>query len=230
MARVLIVAPSDPTPELGRTILWRSDIERVIASDPQSAFEAAISLRPNLAVMDGSDGKATVALIERLRQEPLTRGASVAVLSRGASGADEEALRRAGANVVLRGPVDPRLWDSRLEELLDLPRRREARIPVRFGVWSRSAPGTEALEGVGLNISVRGMLLETPEPVDVGINLVLALALPGESEPLNAVGLVVQMMGASGGGRPRSRIEFLLLRGDARERIRAFIEAELGTA
>lgn len=226
MPKVLIVAGADLTPELGRTVLWRSDIERVFAPDREAGFEAARMLRPSLVILDDTDGRATVSFICRLRADPVVQRLSVAVLSRSQSLslAEEEAFRRAGANLVLSGEVDPLLWDDRLEELLSVPRRREVRVPVRLEVWSRLA-ADHPVEGLSLNISVRGMLLETAEPLDVGTKLDLGFRLPGESQELRVVGQVVREAEPVE-ERPRSGIEFLILRGGARERIREFVEAE----
>jgi hypothetical protein len=108
-----------------------------------------------------------------------------------------------------------------------MPARREARIPVRFEVWSRFEADDAPVEAVGLNISVRGMLLETHEPLDRGMQLDLSFWLPGQAEELHVVGRVVREAGESETGF-RTGVEFLILRGDARERIRAFIEMKGG--
>src|SRR5207244_9410099 len=86
-------------------------------------------------------------LIRRLRADSHTRPTAIAVLSRSPSLADEASYRRAGANVVFAGTVHPELWDARLEELLNVPRRLEARIPVRLATWSRATPEAAPLEG-----------------------------------------------------------------------------------
>jgi hypothetical protein len=226
MSRVVIVGSSDLAAELGRTILWRSDIQRVLARDAEAGLREARARLPNLILIDDDRPEATLSLIRDVKSDPATRRASVAVLCRGPGSASEESLRRAGANLVLRPPVDPLLWDDRLEELLNEPRRREARISVRFQVWSR-APSEQASEGVGVNISVRGMLLETAEPLAVGSTLEMTFKLPGDPAQMRVVGQVVRAAGSSPEGRPRAGIDFIILRGDSRERINAFVESEV---
>lgn len=221
MPKVLIVSSADLTPELGQTVLWRSSIQRVFAAGPEAAFEVARTYVPGMVLVDGADGGASIDLVRRLRENAGTRRSSVVVLSRSPSLADEEPLRHAGANLILAGQVDPALWDARLEELLSVPRRRDARIPVRFEVWSQADPDAEPVEALALNVSVHGMLLETGEPLDLGTRLDLAFTLPGHADELRVVGQVVRE--AEPAGRPRSGILFLILRGDARDRIRVFI-------
>jgi CheY-like chemotaxis protein len=225
MPCVLIVSPADLTPELGKTILWRSDIERLFAPSGEAGLDLARSRAPGLVVLDGVDPPSTIALVRTLRKEVGTRQMSVAVLARAASRAEEEELRRAGANLVLAGAVNPVLWDDRLEELLDVPPRREVRIPVRFDVWSHFAPENERLTAVALNISVRGVLLETEEAVARGTTLELTFCLPGESQPIQAVAQVVRE-GEIQDGRPRYGLEFLILKRQVRVRIEDFVATE----
>ena len=157
MPAVLIVAPSDLASELGHTILWRSGVERAFAGDPEAGFEAARTMAPRLVVLAASTVEEAVTFVRRLREDPHTRPTAIAVLSH--SDEDEERLRAAGANVVLPGQVDPTLWDNRLQELLSVPPRLQARIPVRLNAWSTGfVSGTDAIEGTTMDLSVRGAL------------------------------------------------------------------------
>jgi uncharacterized protein (TIGR02266 family) len=228
MPRVLIVSAADLTPELGKTILWRSDIERSFVSDSHQSVAAVQKSAPNLVVVDGMDAPATVNLIRDLREKDATRQVSVAVLSRAASGPEEEQFRRAGANLVLAGSVNPVLWDDRLEELLDVPPRREVRIPIKFEVWSHFASDEEHLSALALNISARGLLLETDEVVARGTTLELAFTLPEDKEALRAVAQVVREAEIVA-GRPRYGLEFLILKREARARIQDFVAAKTGS-
>jgi diguanylate cyclase (GGDEF)-like protein/PAS domain S-box-containing protein len=161
--------------------------------------------------------------VRRFRDTPATRGTAIAVVSRDPLLADAAALRRAGANVVVPPDANPALWDTRLEELLRVPRRRDARIPVRLETWARMEGDADAIEARALNISVNGLLLESPRPLEVGQKLDLRFRLPGREAEVEAVGEVVRQ-----DGTPRSGIRFVVLRGDGREAIDSFVEA--GTA
>ncbi|PYQ12619.1 MAG: hypothetical protein DMF80_16795 [Acidobacteria bacterium] len=226
MAKLLVVSPVDLGPELGKTVLWRPSVERFSAADADAAVEMARRTGPSLIVVDGFDPGGAAALVGRLRQDSLTRPSAIAVLSRSPSLADEESFRRAGANVVFAGMVHPQLWDARLEELLNVPRRLEARIPVRLATWSRATPEAAPLEGLTLNISVHGILLETPARLEVGSKIDLSFTLPGQRHELRVLGQVVREAGLVD-GRWQSGVKFLILRGDARERIAAFIESSV---
>jgi PAS domain-containing protein len=253
MAKLLVVSPVDLSPELGRTVLWHPSVERFTAPDGPTALETARRVGPSLIVIDGFDPPGAAELVQRLRQDGVTRPAALAVLSRAFSLAEEESFRRAGANVVFTGVVHPHLWDARLEELLNVPRRLDARIPVRLMTWSRAAPEAAPIEGLTLNISINGILLETPVRLDVGTKLDLHFRLPSferERPPAKRAseGFAAGGQGGPGGGeRPKetwvlgqvvrqaasvgerfqSGVKFLILRGDARERIAAFLEASV---
>src|SRR5262245_9616478 len=134
--RVLIVAARDLTPQLGDTVLWRSDIERVFSPSLEAARETLPGLGARLVVMDADGPDGAIKFVEDVRRDPLTRCVSIAVLGRGLSIDDADALRVAGANLVLAGSVDHRAWDGSFDELLSVPHRREVRMPVLCEAWS----------------------------------------------------------------------------------------------
>ncbi len=72
-------------------------------------------------------------------------------------------------------------------------------------------------------------MLETREPLELGAKLGLTLRLPGETADLHVVGQVVRQAGEED-GYWRSGVEFLVYRGDARERIAAFVDEEASPA
>jgi hypothetical protein len=227
MPRVLIMASPELVSELSSTILWRSDVDRVFAG-ADSSLDRIHAGQPDLVILAGEETATVLALIGRIRADGRTRGVSVGVVRRSVTLDEETQLRRAGANVVFGGQVVPYLWDAWIEELLHVPRRREARVPVSIAVWSHTAPGSEPGRGLSLNISVKGMLLETKEPLDIGSKLDLTFTLPGSAGPVRAVGQVVREDPVGDGGPPRLGIEFLILRDGARDRIRSYVEAGEG--
>jgi hypothetical protein len=207
---------------LRKTVLWRHDIERIFAADADEAVDKARKLQPRLVLVDATTMDAA-QIFRALREEPATRQISLASL--GAGKRSEQALRGAGANLIVPSEFDPTLFDARLEELLDVPRRRETRLAASFQLWCRSELMPGLTEAVVLNISVRGMLIETKEPLPLGTTVELQLPLPDDGPPLPLMGLVERQVDAPD-GRYRTGVQFLILRDEARERIRAFIEAE----
>jgi PilZ domain len=219
--RVLIVASRDLTPQLGETVLWRSDIERVFSPSTRAALETVASLGVRLVVMDAESRDRALQFVEELRRDSLTRQVSIAVLGNALSAKDEDALRVAGANLVLSGQAEPGLWNGRLDGLLSVPRRREVRVAVLCEAWS-SIGREPPLEGWALNLSMHGALLDMEVPLDVGTRIAVTLQLPGARAEVKSMARVVREAGSSE-GRFWSGVEFLILRGDGRERLRRFI-------
>jgi diguanylate cyclase (GGDEF)-like protein/PAS domain S-box-containing protein len=223
--RIIVVAAGDLSSDLGLTILWRPDVDRTVIPDPGAVPEAVARWRPNLVIIDVAGLDETLLLVRRLRDDPKTRATAIAVLNRGLPAEGEDCLLSSGVNAVLRLPVDPLFWDRRLEELLSVPARRAHRIPVRLQDWSRFVSDADEMQGAVLNIGARGVLLETDVPLELGTKLGLTLRLPAEEDDLHVVGQVVRLAGEDE-GQWRSGVEFLVYRGEARERIAAFVDAE----
>ena len=221
--RVLLACPHDLPAELGRTILARAGVQRVDVPDLDAAWTAARALRPALVIVDGRDHLPAERLVRRLRGDGETRNTAIVVLSDAPTLEEEEALRRAGANVVFPGRVDPELWEARLDELLNVPRRRATRLDVVLDTWSGQPAPHPRSPGVALNISLHGILLETDEPLAVGAKVDLSFRLPDVPDELKVVGQVVRDAGAAG-GRRRYGVRFVVLRGEARDRIHEFVE------
>ena len=224
MLRVLVVGTDSLSGELGPTVLGRPDVDRVHVKDTAAALEAAGRVRATLVVADLPQAEA-IALVRRLRDDPGTRACAIVWLNREERPEAEAELIGAGANAVIVPPVDPFLWDRRLEELLSVPPRRAARIPVRLRDWSRFVRGRDEAEAVVVNIGARGVLLETARPLELGGKVGLSFELPGGPAEVAVVGQVVRVRPA-GEAMFQAGVEFLVYRADARERIAAFVDAE----
>jgi len=228
MPRVLFVSDHDPSHELGRSALYAESVERRWISDPGSAIELARLMQPRLVYIDLPDPERARSLIRELRGDDATRPTAIAVVSHAPGEESARAFDAAGATVVLQHPFEPELWDSRLQELVNVPWRRDARIPVRLSVWSRLAVSDAVIEGTALNVSVRGLLLETAAPLEPGLRADISFTLPGQEHVLEAVGQVVRS--DEDEGSHRSGIEFQVLRGAAREHIATFVAEALEAA
>ena len=191
---------------------------------PHEAILAARAGVPSLVIVALPIFSEVEAFVRALRADPRTRPTAIAILDRGFGREGGEALLAAGANAVLPLPLDPFLWDRRLDELLTVPARREGRIPVKLEDWSRFIREKEELEGAVVNIGARGVLLESSRPFDLGAKLGLSFHLPGDPEEVRVVGQVSRQA-AGEPGLYRCGVEFLIYRGDARRRVADFVEA-----
>jgi len=218
-----VIGPESLSGELGPTVLGRPDIERRHQPDLDAAVDTAEEMRPHMVVIDLPADDA-VDVVRRLRDSSSTRHAAIVWLNRAAAPDLESTLTDAGANVAIPVPIDPVLWDRRLEELLSVPARRTQRIQVQLQDWSSFISGEDEAEGVVLNIGPRGVLLETGRELALGAKMGLRFRLPGQNDDTAAVGEVVRIAGREGSAW-RVGVEFLVYRGDARARIAEFVDA-----
>ena len=132
--------------------------------------------------------------VYRIRSSPATRYVSVLVLLPAGTSAElEEDARRAGANAVLRRPLDRPALDGWLAKLLAVARRVVARVPVSGQVVGTSGgPGGAHFCGLTHNLSVNGMLLASPLRLGDVPDLDLEFVLPGVRARLRALGRVVR--------------------------------------
>jgi len=222
--KVLVVGPESLSGVLGATVLGRPDIDRVHVGQADGAVEAAERARPQMVVIDLPRAEA-IALVRALRGNEVTRPTAIVWLNRTDPPESETDLAAAGANATIPLPVDPFLWDRRLEELLSVPARRSRRFPVRLRDWSSFVTAADEDEGSVINVGSRGVLLESPRQLELGTKVGLTFQMPDQGSPVAVVGQVARLAGEEG-GLFRVGIEFLVYRGDARERIAAFVEAE----
>ena len=227
-----MVAADDLSSELGHTVLWRPDVDRTLVTDPAAAPRAVARLRPNLVVIDQPGLEPTLALVRRLRDDPATRSTAIAVLSRALpEGAQDRLLHqfravgpahgdvaqarevhRKGERLRVVDVVDDQLADRRPEvhdlRTLQRPGRHEAPEEVV------AALGEELVARRVEDLKLAGELVDQrAEAAD-----------PRKSKNRN------ENPAGEEDGHWRSGVEFLVYRGEARERIAAFVDEEASPA
>ncbi|HEY7512062.1 MAG TPA: PilZ domain-containing protein [Vicinamibacteria bacterium] len=169
--------------------------------------------------------------IRLIRASPTTRGVSVLVLlpAEAAREAVEEAAE-AGANAVLRRPVDERRLEEWLAKLLAVTRRVEARVPVHGQVVGTplTASGVHFF-GLTRNLSSRGMLLASPVRLPDSPDLELQFTLP-DADALRALGRVVREAGEVPWPYLGYGVEFLFVPPDSQAAIDRLVRAGSGEA
>src|SRR5688572_22553568 len=131
MPSVLICVPSGPR-QLKETVLWRHDVDREEARRQDDALALAHNQHFDLIGVDHGLPDA-VCLVRSLRTDPATRGHSIAVVMGDDFDAHDLEMLEAGANAILRPPIDAQ-WDERLSRLMRVPPRRAGRFPVEVKV------------------------------------------------------------------------------------------------
>jgi DNA-binding response OmpR family regulator len=211
----LICTRKDLAPDLGETLLWRSGVERQVVDHQEEALLVAMAARPQLVVVD-RDLPGAGRLVTGLREDPLTRQLSIVVVARGDFDPAEVELLEAGANAILRIPAGPE-WNDRLQRLVDVPLRRNARFFVSFRV--SAAHGTGPAEpALALNLSEAGILIEATARLSVWDEVELTFTLPAQPDEVRAQGRVVRLAGPRQYG-----IEIAAFEGDGLAAVRRFL-------
>ena len=190
MTAVLICSHANVEEDLGGTLLWRDGMERQVVGKMEEALMLAVAARPRIVVID-RDLPWAARVVSALREDPKTRGLSLVVMARGDFDPSEVELLECGANAILRLPAGPE-WNVRLERLMDVPIRKEARFPVSFEVEA-SSNGSGAVEAQALNLSASGMLIETASALGVQEEVRLQFRLPPQADPVRVFGQVVRL-------------------------------------
>jgi CheY-like chemotaxis protein len=214
--RAVVVAASDLASELGGTVLFRRNVERVRASGVDEVRRLADGGRLDVVVVDTAVPGAA-AIVAALRQDPITRPTAIVALGRSEFGFDHLDLLEAGANAIL--PLPPgQDWDDRLMRLIHVPVRKATRFPVDLTIEGGLESGL-FFSGRALNLSVHG-LLECRHPLRVGEDLRFSFVLPGDKEPVRGTATVVRAVAGNHFG-----VELTHVDGDGRVRIKRHVES-----
>lgn len=205
--------------DLHGTLLWREGVERHLACTYHEALVIAVAAHPQLVLVEGDLPQAE-RLLRHLRRGRSTRRISIAAMVRGEAGPSEVDLLAAGANAVLKLPVSPE-WDERLARLIDVPGRRQARLPVRVDFVAFAAhDAVQRVSGTTVDISATGMAIECQAPIPLGADLDLRFRLPGCEVDVVGCGRVVRQA-----SRGRYGVQFYALEGDGTAIVAAFVSA-----
>jgi CheY-like chemotaxis protein len=190
----------------GHTVEEAASARALLSSLPQSGSQLVV-LGPRLIDLALPD------VVSRIRCDPASRQVSILVLLTVSDPetADAQVLA-AGANAVLRRPLDTTRLEAWVSKLLAVPRRVRARVPVQgHVVGTPRASGAGHFLGLTRDLSVHGMLLASPVRLEVGPDLDLEFVLPGHAARLAALGRVVREAAGVGWPYVGYGIEFLFV-------------------
>jgi len=217
MPTVLICSQRPLDEHLEQTVLWQDGVERLAVSSAEEARERLGQALVSLLVVQ-RDVPDALQLVRSVRRESHTRRLSLAVLAPEEFDPGELELLEAGANAILRFPADPE-WDERLTRLLEVPVRKAVRLSVRFEVLAHIGANVETISATALNLSERGMLVESKHAPRLREDVDFQFQIPGEPTLVAGCGRVVRLAPRNGYG-----IEFYGLEGDAPGQIRSYLD------
>ena len=216
MIRAVLLSPSSLASELGGTVLFRQNVERIPAASADEVRALADGGRADVVVVDSALPGAA-AMVAAIRQDPTTRSTAIVALGRSEFGFDHLELLEAGANAIL--PLPPAQdWDDRLMRLIHVPVRKTTRFPVNLSLQG-GRRGGESFAARVVNLSVHGLLLECRHPLRVGEDVRIVFDMPPGHGGIEADGTVVRQALAD-----RFGVELTHVVGDGRVRIKRYVE------
>jgi CheY-like chemotaxis protein len=194
MARVVVAGLDAREIALEVRVLQRGPAELIEALSARELFDALAREGAALVVLGPRlPDVPLVEAIREIRSRPARRRVSILALlpADEAEGADGAALE-AGANAVLRRPLERLVLESWVAKLLDVPRRAQARVPVHLEVAGTARGGSaEHFYGLSRNLSIHGLLLASPVRLE-GADVDLEVSLPEPQGRVRALGRVVR--------------------------------------
>jgi CheY-like chemotaxis protein len=192
MAVVLICSNRSLDRDLQGTVLFRSGIEREIArstAEAQTRLSAGgvalFCIHRNVSGVEN--------LIRALRKSPNLKRISIVVLSEDDFDPSEVEVLEAGANAILRlPPADD--FNDRVGRLMEVPSRRDVRLPVRLQVSAISGFGS-TVPVLAQNLSASGILIESNHPLNMGDEISLAFRFEDSGEIFSANAHVTRTAG-----------------------------------
>jgi len=131
--------------------------------------------------------------IKNLRKSATQKKISLIVLSEDDFDPSEVELLEAGANAILRLPPNDD-FNARIGRLMDVPSRRDVRIPVRLQVAATSGFGA-TVPVLAQNLSHSGMLIESNHPLNMGDEVSIALRFEESGEIFSATAHITRNAG-----------------------------------
>ncbi|MEO8361722.1 MAG: PilZ domain-containing protein [Vicinamibacteria bacterium] len=192
MAVVLICSSRSLDGILKDTVLFRSGIEREqvrTAAEVQTRLTAGgvalVCIHREVASVE--------ALIRAVRRSPALKRISVIILSEADFDPSEVELLEAGANAILRlPPTDD--FNDRVGRLMEVPARRDVRLPVRLQVVASAGFGA-TVPVLAQNISSSGILIESNHHLNMGDEINVALRFEDSGELFAAAAHITRTAG-----------------------------------
>jgi CheY-like chemotaxis protein len=192
MPVVLICTNRPLDRELQDTVLFRSGMDRETvrtANEAQARLNngrfALLCLHRNVTGIEN--------LVRNIRKSPTLKRTSIVVLSEDDFDPSEVELLEAGANAILRLPPGDD-FNDRASKLMEVPARRDVRIPVRLQVSASSGFGA-TVPVLGLNLSATGILVESNHPLNMGDEVSIAFRFEESGEIFSATAHVTRTAG-----------------------------------
>ena len=192
MAVVLICSNRSLDGDLKDTLIFRSDLERERVGSTSEA-QTRLSAGGVSLLCIHREVRGVEMLIRGLRRSPSLKHISIVVLSEDDFDPSEIEVLEAGANAILRLPPGDD-FDDRLGQLINVPSRKDVRLPVRLQVAASSGFGA-TVPALAQNLSSTGVLIESNQELNMGDEVKVALRFEESGELFAATAHITRTAG-----------------------------------
>lgn len=224
MKKALLVDDVKLFIELEKTLLAnRSNLQLFTASSGPEAIDIHKKEKVDIILCDsympGMNGDEVCRII---RTDSELKNVSIIIITTNAQ--DIDMCLKAGANDVILKPINPSEFMQKVGKYINIPVRRDIRIPARIGV---EGTPSRSFSGNTVNISISGVLIESAEPISdksVGDTIKIDIFLPDSVHPISITGKVVRRVANGKDKLPHYGIQFMNIAGKDRTIIGEHIE------
>jgi CheY-like chemotaxis protein len=202
--RILLVDDVAAQLELERAFFANERVEILTAGDGHEALRLVREARPDLVFVDESmPGLLGHEVCSAVKGDEVLRDIPVVIVTGATDDASIEACMASGCDDYLAKPVEKRALLHVAEKFLDTRRRRPTRMLVKIAHVGLDLGATpDAFFGYTVDLSDRGLLLETDEPLRPAQELDLQFFLPRSGDKVMARGTVVREIAREAGDPP----------------------------
>ncbi len=183
--RIIIANDVKLTLELESSFLQREGFTVHAAGNGREALDMARKVKADLLLLDYEMPLLTgVEVCSEVRSDPALAHLPVLIVSDHDNARVREACRKAGCTgLVCRSAGSEGLLKS-IAEALQVGLRNRTRVTVKLEVQAGSHLTNFKAEA--RDLSTGGLQIETPEPIDVGLPVVVQFRLPGSRQTITA--------------------------------------------
>ena len=227
--RVLLVDDVRLFIEFERTFFERAGCTILTATSGDDALRVVQEQKPHIVLLDyempvmmGDE------VCRRIKESEATRHIPVLIVT---SHRTPEIMARclaAGCTDFITKPVSGRDLLDKVVKILEIPYRVHVRTRVSMEVGLGLGGEATSLIGYSEDISEGGLLVETLEPLEVGVRTRVRFSLPGSAVAFDLDAEVIRAAPAAVRGRYAVALKYLAPDPSLVERIRAFVIQEVG--
>lgn len=172
----------------------RSDVEVYTATSGQEVLDIHQREKVNLILlsryMPGMDGEQVCKII---KNNDAIKNVAIVMLMTGLKIEEiEECVGSVGADDYIIKPFSPAEFVNKVSKFIKMPVREGVRILTKLTVNAKT--GAESFIGNTVDISVRGILLETERQMDIGSAVKCEFSIPGATTEIIVAGNVTRKM------------------------------------